>query len=409
MAQLALEIRRRRKAAGLSHSQLAQRVGYTRQYMSLAERAGRNLPSKELVRTLDTALGADGALVALRVRADAEQKALRQQLSGSRYRARRNNGEVGRAVAGDRQAERDSTSDTILAQLPVLRRALDAYDVPEDGPVRTIDELRPVIASVVDKRLRSDYTVLAVEVPALLSELHRALVDCPAGDRPRFARLLFQVYRAADAVADKYSYYDLSARIIGLLSGIAVKAEDELVEASSSYVRGETFFASGDLAAGRKMLERAADRVRVTDSEVAAATYGTLHMRAAVMAGRAGQARWAQEHIDEAQQIAQRVNEGIHLGTAFGAASVRIHRLSLMVELGDVGAALRSAAAWQPPASLPAERRSHFCIDLGRAYHLAGQPERTLEALHAARRIAPEHVRAHPHVEEIVEQIRLTS
>jgi tetratricopeptide (TPR) repeat protein len=218
---------------------------------------------------------------------------------------------------------------------------------------------------------------------------------------------LFHVYRAADAIAEKHGYSDLSARIIGLLRSVAAETGDELVQASGSYVRGETFFSSGDLTTGRMMLERAAERIHVRDSDSAAATYGALHMRAAVMAARAGHAALATEHIDEATQIALRVNEGVHLGTAFGAASVRIHRLSLAVELGDFGAALRSATGWQPPTNLPAERRSHFYIDLGRAYYAAGQTERALDALHTAHCVAPEHIRAHPHVREMIEQVRI--
>jgi transcriptional regulator with XRE-family HTH domain len=76
-ADLAREIRRRRKAAGLSQPKLAKRLGYTHQYVSLAERIGQNLPSQELVRALDAALNADGALLALREQAKAEQRARR--------------------------------------------------------------------------------------------------------------------------------------------------------------------------------------------------------------------------------------------------------------------------------------------------------------------------------------------
>ncbi|OZM76595.1 helix-turn-helix transcriptional regulator [Pseudonocardia sp. MH-G8] len=65
-ARLAEEIRRRRKAAGLSHAQLAVKTGYTRQYVSLAERPRKGLPSVDLVRALDRALAAGGALSALR-------------------------------------------------------------------------------------------------------------------------------------------------------------------------------------------------------------------------------------------------------------------------------------------------------------------------------------------------------
>jgi transcriptional regulator with XRE-family HTH domain len=72
------EIRRLRKAAGLSHMQVAAMIGYSRQYISLAERPGQNLPSGELVLTLDRTLRAGGALLALRARAKAEQLALRR-------------------------------------------------------------------------------------------------------------------------------------------------------------------------------------------------------------------------------------------------------------------------------------------------------------------------------------------
>lgn len=77
-AQLAAEIKRLRKVVGLSQQQLATQVGYTRQYVSLAERVGRNLPSRELVRALDTRLAADGYLLALRDQARADQHDLRR-------------------------------------------------------------------------------------------------------------------------------------------------------------------------------------------------------------------------------------------------------------------------------------------------------------------------------------------
>ncbi|MEU4806394.1 helix-turn-helix transcriptional regulator [Actinosynnema sp. NPDC023587] len=78
-ARLALEIRRRRKAAGLSQPQMASRIGYTRQYVSLAERVGRNLPSRELVTAIDRVLGAAGVLNALRDQAKLDQQARRRR------------------------------------------------------------------------------------------------------------------------------------------------------------------------------------------------------------------------------------------------------------------------------------------------------------------------------------------
>lgn len=82
-AQLAEEIRRRRKAADLSHSQLAVKAGYSREYVRRAESSRKGLPSVDLVRALDHALGNDGTLLALREQAEAARRARRRSRAGS--------------------------------------------------------------------------------------------------------------------------------------------------------------------------------------------------------------------------------------------------------------------------------------------------------------------------------------
>lgn len=78
VARLAEEIRRRRRAAGLSHAELAVQVGYSREYVRRAESPVKGLPSADLVHALDLALGACGALSSLRERADAARRARRR-------------------------------------------------------------------------------------------------------------------------------------------------------------------------------------------------------------------------------------------------------------------------------------------------------------------------------------------
>ncbi|WP_219152341.1 helix-turn-helix transcriptional regulator [Amycolatopsis sp. TNS106] len=310
---------------------------------------------------------------------------------------------------GDSSRPGNPAPSVVHSDIPQLRRVLDTRDLPEDGPVRPLSELTVAVQTVVARRLQSDYAVLAADVNELLPELHRAILSAPPSLKPHYAGLLARTYRAADAVADKFGYYDLSARIIDLMRTAATQSGDELLVGSAAYVRGEIYFATHDLDAGSRMLTAAANKIHVSASETAAATYGTLHMRAAVMAARAGSALRARDHIEEAKQAARQVNEGVHLGTVFGVPSVRIHQLSLAVELGDVGGALRLASSWAPPITMPAERRSHFYIDLGRAFHLADQPERVLSAFREAGRIAPEHVREHSQVIDVVDHLELTT
>ncbi|GAA5060853.1 helix-turn-helix domain-containing protein [Nocardia callitridis] len=67
--ELAREIRRLRLAAGLSQRRLAAKIGYSRQYVSMTEWQDAALPSQEVTAALDTALHAQGALLAIRARA----------------------------------------------------------------------------------------------------------------------------------------------------------------------------------------------------------------------------------------------------------------------------------------------------------------------------------------------------
>lgn len=85
---LAQSIRQHRMDAGLSQPMLAARIGYSPQYVSLAERPGRGgLPSRELVTALDRALNANGALLALRQRAVEEQLRVRGGQGDTRFAA----------------------------------------------------------------------------------------------------------------------------------------------------------------------------------------------------------------------------------------------------------------------------------------------------------------------------------
>jgi len=78
VTRLAEEIRRLRVAAGLSHAQLAVKVGYSREYVRRAESPVKGLPSAELTHALDRELGAGGALLALREEAEAARRTRRR-------------------------------------------------------------------------------------------------------------------------------------------------------------------------------------------------------------------------------------------------------------------------------------------------------------------------------------------
>lgn len=301
---------------------------------------------------------------------------------------------------------RSSTADTgtgtstvgYLGGLRAIRVALDAADLPLDGTVRSLPDLTADVASAVRLRLTSNYLRLSGVLPDLLAELHRAYESWAGQRQAAAAVLLTQAYRAADALADKSGEHDLSARIIAMMLEMARQTGDEVVLATASYVRGEVFFANGQPELGRVMLERAAERLVPGTDVGSTAAYGSLHMRAAVLAGQAGRHDRARDHLAEAAEHARVLPDGEYCGTAFGPSSVRIHEVTLAVDVDDPDAALRAAEGWDPPEGLPGERRSHFYVDLARARTRLGAVDGAVTALLQARAVAPEHTRIHPQV-----------
>ncbi|GAA4238986.1 hypothetical protein GCM10022254_57220 [Actinomadura meridiana] len=307
------------------------------------------------------------------------------------------------------------TDSRVHAAVPDLRAAIDAYDIPDDGPVRPPARLREATDAAMRRRLTAQYTRLAEELPPLLTELSRAVLV--GGPRRRIAAgLLAAAYRSADAVAYKYGYYDLSARLIELMRRSAQIAEDPALIATAAYVRTEVFFAgSRSLAPGLRALEIALDDLPPLASVDLRAAAGALHMRAAVVAARLTEDFAAvDDHIKEARRLAQEVPEGVYHGTAFGPASLHVHEVSVAVELGDATGAVQLASGGKTAVErpqldgLPAERRSHYYVDLARAQLWLGMRDEAVTSLQTARQIAPQHVREHPFVRDaLVTLLRL--
>ncbi|MEV5594422.1 helix-turn-helix transcriptional regulator [Streptomyces sp. NPDC052496] len=304
----------------------------------------------------------------------------------------------------------DRADDRVHRAMPKLSAALATYDMPGDGPTRPLSELRKEVAETVTWRLAAQYVRIACRAPELFVELGRAFHSTPVRYRTEIAELLVAAYRAADAMAFKCGAYDLSARLVDLMRWAAPQAENPLLEAAVAYTRAETYFAAEAHAAGLRALERAlgAAASRHSAGPAAVATRGALHMRAAVMAGRAGDAHVAAAHLSDARSLAAHVPEAVYQGTEFGPDTVRIHELSVAVSLGGalVRRVLDTVGAWVPPAGLAAERRSGFYIELARAQLWSGRSEQAFVSLQTARHIAPQHTREHKWVREDAATLR---
>ncbi|MFI5981467.1 helix-turn-helix domain-containing protein [Streptomyces sp. NPDC051555] len=292
----------------------------------------------------------------------------------------------------------------VQAALPSISAAIAGYDVPLDPPGRSLRQLTVDIGTGVECRLAARYGPIALTAPELLRDALAHLHAQSGPGRALTARLVVAAARTADAVAYKYGAHDLSARLIEVMRWAAEQAADPDLIGVVSYVRAETFLAAHSHRGGLVALERALDgRAPLTP-----AVRGALHMRAAVVAARARDECAATAHMAEARGLAEGLAEGVYLGTAFGRTSVRIHELAVAVGLGGdrIGRALGTAREWRPGAEVPAERRSGYYIDLGRAQLWQGRPDAAFASLRTARDLAPQHVREHPWARADVERIR---
>ncbi|MEV7088581.1 helix-turn-helix transcriptional regulator [Streptomyces sp. NPDC093085] len=301
------------------------------------------------------------------------------------------------------------TSDRIRAALPAISAAIAAYDIPDGAPTRPLPQLAAAVAAAEAWRLGAQYSRLAQHAPALLQDALRTVHTATApADRTAALGLLASTARSAGAVAYKSGAHDLSARLGELMRWAGTQADDPLLGAVAAYVRTETFFAARAHEAGLRALRTAIDAAPpVTNTEHRAAL-AALHMRAAVVAGRCGDADGADGHLGAARVLTEHVPEGIYQGTAVGPDSVRIHQVSVAVGLGGDHAsrAVAIAEEWKPPANLPSERRSGFYIELARAQLWAGRRAEALESLQVARRTAPQHTRQHPWAKEDTATLR---
>lgn len=301
------------------------------------------------------------------------------------------------------------TERRVHRALPELSAVITGYDIPQGHLTRRPDELADVIRMAVDWRLGAQYGRIAAEIPSVLHDAIRWVHTAPAAEHQAAARMLASAARTADAIAFKYGATDLSARLIDLMRWAADRSADPLVQAVTAYVRTETFFAARAHEVGLAALEHAVEAAPAPTGRTEAAARGALHMRAAVIAGRAGNAGAADTHLTHARELGAQVGrEGAYLGTTFGPDSVRIHEVSVAVSLGPahVDRALKVATEWKPPASLPAERRSGFYIELARAQDWAGLQADAFESLKVARAAAPQHTREHPWARDVATGLR---
>ncbi|MGH3615908.1 MAG: helix-turn-helix domain-containing protein [Pseudonocardia sp.] len=223
-AELAHEIRRRKREAGLSNSDLAAMVGYSRQYIGYAERPSRGFPSEPLITALDKALDAGGALVALHARAAAAREDRRAAATNVVIKA---------VDPANRTMSRQSQTGTTAAiAMPGAARG----DMPFNADVQRREFLASVAVAAVGAAAPDS-------IARLLEGLNTGL--------PRHVGLA--EVEAVEAAADAYMGLDLarSGNMAATLARSALNWSTELLKAEMSDPTRERLWSAVGLLADR--------------------------------------------------------------------------------------------------------------------------------------------------------------
>jgi transcriptional regulator with XRE-family HTH domain len=446
-----------RKAADLSQTDLARRIGYGRTHVSNAENRNR-VASPEFWDACDTALNADGRLRrAYEQIADARAQRDHELAEQRRaeHRARAQAWDTGPASLVDGLSGTSTRLSAGAQESAALGGVLEPWSGEDEGVQRrtfvrlTAASLLAAGSSpmVAGSDLLVDGLIGSHRVPAgstpdggladlasLAGGVQTAKRTYQAGRYAEVRRtvphLLGALGAAAEAatVQEQQDLWDLTAQAYHVAASVQLKADDHgpawvaadrsmmaaersgnpLMLASSARIMTHALTASGHTTQAVALTRRAAAGLSSTWSRPTPAdwsVYGSLLLRGAIAAGREIDRATALELLDEAGEAAAHIDDGHnHAWTAFGPTNVVLHRVHLSVLLGDAGTAIDCARTIDPEALPLTERRASLLIDIAQAWAQWRKYDRAYQALQAAYDIAPEELTSRRHARALVHE-----
>lgn len=292
----------------------------------------------------------------------------------------------------------DERSATTAAQaaIPAIRRAL--LDAPAASP-SPVEELAADVETLTVRRQAYRLDEAAAALPALLTRL-RGRSDEAA------VRVRCWAWSETSSLLRDLGHGDLALLVLERFTVDADRLGDPALLAMASFQRAHTLSSTavGAFRAAADEADTAGDTATRATGPEALVAVGGLRLAAGFAWAAAGRPREAAARLDEAGEIAARVTVRTEMArhSAFGAANVALHRVSVGVEAGEPDSAVRASATVAPDQLPWPSRRAAYWADLGRAHAQLHQDSDALRALRHAEEIAPLRVRLHPLVREAV-------
>jgi tetratricopeptide (TPR) repeat protein len=252
------------------------------------------------------------------------------------------------------------------------------------------------------------YAELTELLGSLVPDLETAARTVPDDQRAGAFELLATAYQACSAALAKIGETDAAWIAADRAMAAAERADNPMLVAAGAFRLVFVFIAAHhyDQAEETARTAAAALRRKTDDGDPQAMSlWGGLTLQRAVIAARINDADTAYSELEQARQVAERLGDNRNeFNTEFGPTNVRLYEISVAVDLGDAGRALRAAASVDM-TGLSAERQGRTLLDVARAHTQRRQTSEAVTTLIQAEGIAPELVRGHDLTRQLVSDL----
>lgn len=313
------------------------------------------------------------------------------------------------ALLSEQPPGEEELSDT--AETAVGRALLGYGPARSTGPVPAAELRDRVEAAWRCWQTAGDrFTKAAETLPGLVSDVEHAVRTARAGTEQAERRAVLRA--AADLYCLLRSYLRRTGRVdLATLAAdramrAAEDADDPLRIAAAQWNLGHVLLAAGQPAEAEELALRAAEQVGATQiPEVERSAMGGALQLVAVV-GAVRRRRWweARERLTRhAAPAARAVSDGSNINwTVFGPTNVALHALSIEMEAGEAGEALRNADAIDTSGLPSLEREFTFGLEVAACHSQRRDDAAALLTLLGLEALAPEDLARTPLARQLV-------
>jgi transcriptional regulator with XRE-family HTH domain len=305
-------------------------------------------------------------------------------------------------LAGGPHLTADRQQSDPHAAIPSLRVALQTNTLtsPSADRARPLDGLARLASGRLPGLLRQgDYTAIGDLLPGVLDELHvHAAVPDDEQARRTALRALVEACVCGAFMARHLNYADLAHLAARRAQEAAALLDDPVAQGKAAFVVLHTLPRAGSLDRNLAAAEKAANALEpAAGSSSALPVLGMLTLTASLAAATLQRPDTAQDWLSRAAGIADRMPDAPMVNwQSFSVTNVSIWRVTIGVETGQTGGAIRELAARVRLGKLasPSSRKAAFLADVGCG--LAREPGTRGEAigwLRQAEETAPQMIR----------------